>query len=101
MVIVLECDDEGVLNAVPRFVARCPFTFLSGLRLKQPSMEELDDSQYDILRPGVMLSSGKHPEEDYELLNSSGVLLRDSLGYQYMTVAAHGFPGLSFSGKVY
>ena len=105
VVIVLECDDESVLSAVPRPVARSREmgqpAKLSALRLKQPSIEEFDDSQYDILRPGVMLSSGKHPEESYELFTFSGVLVRDSLDYQYMTVAAHGFPGLPFSGKVY
>jgi hypothetical protein len=28
VVIVLECDDESVLSAVPRFVARCPCFYL-------------------------------------------------------------------------
>lgn len=48
-----------------------------------------------------MVSSGRYPEQEYEILTSSGVLVRDNHGYQYMTVAAHGFRGLPFQGKVY
>ncbi|KAB8239614.1 uncharacterized protein BDW43DRAFT_8965 [Aspergillus alliaceus] len=114
IIIILEskADKDEILRAVPRSVAQCNCFYLfesemarprklSALRLKQPSPPEADDSSYDIIRPGVMLSSGKHPEEGWEILTSSGVLVRDHRGFEYMTVAAHGFPGPPFDGKVH
>ncbi|EEQ27769.1 conserved hypothetical protein [Microsporum canis CBS 113480] len=65
---------------------------LSALRLIEPSPETLDTSQYETLRPGVMLSSGKHPTEGWELVTSSGVLIQDRNGHRYLAAASHGFP---------
>lgn len=114
VIIVLEneADEDEILGAVPKSVAQCNCFYLfesemarpvkpSALRLKQASWGQPDDSWYDTMRPGVMLSSGRDPEEGSEILSSSGVLVKDRLGYKYMTVAAHGFPGLPFDGKVH
>ncbi|KAJ5139195.1 uncharacterized protein N7515_004043 [Penicillium bovifimosum] len=114
IIIVLENEDnkDETLGAVPRSVAQCNCFYLfesmmarpsklSALRPKAASVTQIDDSRYDTMRPGVMLSSGKHPEEGWEILTSSGVLVKDPLGHEYITVAAHGFPGFPFDGKVY
>lgn len=114
VIIVLENEHENdkVLQVVPRSVAQCNCFYLfesmmarPGLlpvrRIEQTSFTVVDDSRYETLRPGVVLSSGKHPEDGSEILTSSGVLVRDRLGFDYMTVAAHGFPGLPFDGNVY
>ncbi|KAL4786285.1 hypothetical protein BJX76DRAFT_321934 [Aspergillus varians] len=76
---------------------------LPALRMKAvlPNGEQVDNSQYKIMRPGVMLSSGKHPDGDSESLTSSGVLVKDNLGVECVTVAAHGFLGSPFDEKVY
>ncbi|KAE8389043.1 hypothetical protein BDV23DRAFT_194689 [Aspergillus alliaceus] len=85
IIIVLESEanKDEILRAAPRPVAQS------------------DDSSYEIIRPGVMLSSGKHPEEGWEILTSSGVLVRGHRGFEYMTVTAHGFPGPLFDRKVH
>jgi len=108
LVIVLE-DRETNLNNVPRSVACCPCYYLfedemgrprdfPARRINEPTRDVVDNGQYGILRPGIMLSSGRHPTEDMEVLTSSGVLVKDRLGNQYMTVASHGFP---FGDKVF
>ncbi|KAB8234266.1 uncharacterized protein BDW43DRAFT_318883 [Aspergillus alliaceus] len=86
---VHEANKDEILRAAPRPVAH---------NLPPPVA---DDSSYEIIRPGVMLSSGKHPEEGWEILTSSGVLVRGHHGFEYMTVTAHGFPGSLFDRKVY
>lgn len=114
IIIVLEneVEKDKILQAVPRSVARCKCFYLfesmmarpckpSARRIKQASSTEIDNSWYDILRPGIMLSSGKHPEDGSEFLSSSGVLVKDRLGFEFMTVAAHGFPGHPFDGMVH
>lgn len=60
-------------------------------RIQEPTDNVVDNSQYDILRPGIMLSSGKD-ETGLEVLTSSGVLVNDSLGNQYMTVCVLWLP---------
>ncbi|KAJ5701057.1 hypothetical protein N7488_008605 [Penicillium malachiteum] len=113
IIIVLENEGEKdkTLRAVPKSVAKCNCFYLfesdmgrlrnlSAHGLKEPSIEK-DDSAYQNMRPGVMISSGRHPEEGHEMLTSSGVLVKDRIGNEYMTVAAHGFPGHPYDGNVY
>lgn len=101
VVIVLE-DPDTNMNLVPRSVGRCgcfylhenemhrPRTF-QAFRSKDP-LVQADDTQYEALRPGIMLSSGRSPETNIELLTSSGILVEDAIGNKFMTVASHGFP---------
>lgn len=111
--IAIVLDDEGSktegVSAVPRSVAQCNCFYLfesemarprklTARQIKPVSLAKIDDSQYDTIRPGVMLSSGRHPMGEWEVLTSSGVLVKDHGGSQYMTVAAYGFP---FGGKVH
>ncbi|KAL2823412.1 hypothetical protein BDW59DRAFT_98686 [Aspergillus cavernicola] len=114
VIIVLEDANEDNLSRVPCSVAQCNCFYLfeqemcrprslSALRRQAISVSggQIDNSQYEVMRPGVILSSGKHPEEGIEILTSSGVLIKDNFGAKFMTVAAHGFPGPPFDGQVY
>lgn len=72
---------------------------LAAFRLKEPSPVQRDDSAYDVLKPGVMLSCGHFPGDKEslvppraELLTSSGIRVRDATGNYFVTVAGHGFP---------
>ncbi|OJJ42911.1 hypothetical protein ASPZODRAFT_161911 [Penicilliopsis zonata CBS 506.65] len=96
VVIVLE-DERTDLTKVPKSIACCLCYYLlesemhrprhvSALRRVDIPVEGgIDDSAYCPLRPGVMLGSGG-------MLTSSGVLVKDRLGNQYLTVASHGLP---------
>lgn len=57
-----------------------------------PQGQVFDDSQYDQLRPGIMIVSATGSTQ--ELLTTSGVCLQSpSSSKKYITVASHGFPG--------
>jgi hypothetical protein len=63
-------------------------------RVREPMPGNPDESQYDILRPGLRLASGYDPSHPGAYLRTSaGVLVRDSAGNVFMTAASHGFPG--------
>lgn len=102
VVIVLE-DPETDMNLVPRSVGRCRCFYLHENEMHRPRdlqasrckdpLVQADNTQYEVLRPGIMLSSGRSPvATDFELLMSSGILVEDALGNRFMTVASHGFP---------
>lgn len=60
-------------------------------QIRQPTGGAVDNGQYDVLRPGIMLSSGRIQSQ--ETLTSSGVLIvQDRLYNRYMTAVSHGFP---------
>lgn len=103
-VIVLENEDTD-LTEVPSAIGRCNCFYLfekemgrpklnefPARRIRDPTGDVVDDSKYDILRPGVMLSSARHDTTHLEYRTTSGVLVEDCLGERYMTVASHGFP---------
>jgi hypothetical protein len=109
-VVVLE-DDNTNLKNVPCQFAQCLCFYLfewemhrpdinsySARRIQEPREAVNDDSSYEILRPGIMVSSGWLNESGAELLTTSGTLIRDSTGKVYMTVASDGFPN---DGKVF
>lgn len=108
IVIVIESRHTD-MSHLPQSIARCNCFYLyddemgrplnrSALRQLDPAPGYPDNSKYDTLRPGVMLSSGKHPTEGWELFTSSGVQVQDRNGYRYMTCAAHRFP---YDGRVF
>ncbi|KAJ9483242.1 hypothetical protein VN97_g10173 [Penicillium thymicola] len=110
VIIVLETEPDNVevLQAVPKSIARCQCfylfesemerpTQLSAQRLKQVTPATIDNTQYKVLRPGVVLSSAMN-NQGQEFHTSSGVLVQDTNGHRYMTAASHGFPE---EGKVY
>ncbi|WEW59176.1 hypothetical protein PRK78_004645 [Emydomyces testavorans] len=103
VVVVLE-NDETDLTAVPRAVASCPCYYLfesemgrpkdfPSLHIKKSGVDSIyDDSEYTVLRPGVMLSSGKDELKGHEVLTTAGVFVKDKDGNEYMTVTSHSFP---------
>lgn len=112
IIIVLVSVEHAVLENVPKSVGGCPCFYLEEsdmgrpaelpvLRGSQPDGNAFDTSEYEPLRPGVMVNSGEHPVEGCDFTTSSGVMVRDALGQTYMTIAAHGFPGYPFTNKVY
>ncbi|KAL2783923.1 hypothetical protein BJX66DRAFT_317589, partial [Aspergillus keveii] len=114
VVIVLEHEkNEEILSKVPRSVAQCNCFYIFEEDMGRPTAHsafraraatpngDIDNSEYQHLRPGAIVSSGKNPIDDSELLTSSGILLKNNVGAQVMTVAAHGFPGLPMNGAVY
>lgn len=96
---VITVPDDAKLSNLPGMLARtpCTYKFISDMedppeaafRREQPQGTEWDTSSYNILRPGVMLSSGDglNPER----LTSSGIKVRNNDG-TYITVATNGFP---------
>ncbi|KAJ6190478.1 hypothetical protein N7519_000499 [Penicillium mononematosum] len=106
-IIVLE-NEYTDLTTVPRSIGCCNCYYLFENEVGFPQLAEspargitgpthvtyiVDNSEYGVLRPGVMLSSAT----DHEYL-TAGVLAEDSnSGERYMTVASHGFP----SGRVF
>lgn len=98
--------DGIILSSLPRLLAHTPCSYVfdsevlqpveAAYRLKEPSAIIRDDSAYTDLRPGIMLSSARFegtasiPARG-ELLTTSGVLVKDGEGNQYVTVASHGF----------
>ncbi|KAL3482733.1 hypothetical protein BJX62DRAFT_245593 [Aspergillus germanicus] len=115
MIIVLDdIQSDGILIKVPRSIAKCNCFYLFEEEVGRPPLlpvmrsksastraGEIDDSLYDNLRPGVILSSGKRPEDDSEFFTSSGVLVKNVNGDKLLTVAAHGFPGHPHDCRVY
>ncbi len=64
----------------------------AALRGKQPTSVTWDDTEYQTIRPGGMISCKADNElHDAELLTSSGVLVNDEHGSEFITVANHGF----------
>jgi hypothetical protein len=63
-------------------------------RVTDPTQGNPDNSEYDTLQPGLRVTSDYLPSEpDKFLSTTSGVLVRDRVGNEFMTAAAHGFPG--------
>ncbi|CAG7949342.1 unnamed protein product [Penicillium nalgiovense] len=93
-------------TTVPRSIGSCNCFYLFDKEVRRPTRDQLparrlieptgdvvDNSKYDILRPGVMLSSGTLSTTGPEYLTTSGALVEDSnSGERYMTVDSHGFP---------
>ncbi|KAJ5908481.1 hypothetical protein N7495_001163 [Penicillium taxi] len=63
----------------------------SAKRMRQPDISEPDDSVYESIR------LWPYPEKGWTMETSAGVLLKDHLGHEYMSVASHGFPVWPFS----
>lgn len=60
--------------------------------VKDPTTNIMDNAEYDILRPGVMASSGMDSRLSGELLTSTRVMVKDTSGKRFITIASHGFP---------
>ncbi|CAG8082757.1 unnamed protein product [Penicillium salamii] len=115
-IIVLEKEDTIIDNA-PSNIGHCHCFYQFEKDMERPNMEILplsqirertkslstignvfDTSEYDELRPGVMLSSGNSTADRSGLFTTSGVLVEGSFGERFMTVASQGFPS---EGRVF
>lgn len=115
--IVLE-DQVDLMSTrikLPGKIARCPVSYLNNQQLHRPLWADLqaerqvepqpasgvvDDTIYDILRPGVLISSKILKEDGHPEIFSttSGVLVQNRFGTRFMTAASH---GISDDGKIW
>lgn len=66
---------------------------LQARRRTDPAPGIADERQYDILQPGLRVSSSYLRSDSSEFhMTTSGVLVKDNLGNEFMTIASHGFP---------
>jgi hypothetical protein len=79
------------------YQSEIPEQLEAAFRQKTPITTIRDDTSYNTLRPGVMVSSGRFlgdastPPRS-ELYTTAGVLVKGKNGNKFMTVASHGFP---------
>ncbi|KAI0536929.1 hypothetical protein GGR58DRAFT_527884 [Xylaria digitata] len=107
--IILEdhVDISSLRITLPGKIARCPVGYLTNHELHRPLWVDLpakrqvepqpingviDKTAYDILRPGVLISSKVLKEHGHPAVFSttSGVLVRNNSGNHFMTAASHG-----------
>ncbi|MCJ1260733.1 hypothetical protein MMC22_000595 [Lobaria immixta] len=91
--------NETTIESLPRFVAQAPCFYKhvsevqhikeAAFRDTEPNNTVWDQSKYEILQPGLMLGSGGAHNE---LLTTSGIVVKDRYGYEYLTLGSHGFP---------
>lgn len=96
---VITVPDGTDLLSLPTIIAQSPcyYKFASqaenleeaACRNTESAGTTWDHSQYSMVQPGIMLGSGG---ELNELLTTSGIIVKDNDGHNYLTVASHGFP---------
>ncbi|KAI2625170.1 hypothetical protein GGS21DRAFT_531585 [Xylaria nigripes] len=108
MYIALEnhVDISSVRLWLPGEIANCPVGYIHDSELQRPQWgvrpvtngtthpfqrTVSDDTPYEILRPGVMICSQKPLENEHpaHFGTTSGILVQNHYGHQFMTVAAH------------
>ncbi|RYP62873.1 hypothetical protein DL769_007132 [Monosporascus sp. CRB-8-3] len=97
----------AIRGSLPGRIANCPVGYLNNNELHrplwadlpakrqvepQPKMGIIDSTAYDILRPGVMICSKLLKENSHPAVFSttSGVLVQNAAGDNFMTGASHG-----------
>ncbi|KAI1858594.1 hypothetical protein JX265_010687 [Neoarthrinium moseri] len=107
VVVADHADINSLRPLLPGKIAGCPAGYLRDHELHRPPWTDrkpkrpiapqpvsgvVDRTAYDTLRPGVMISSSKLVEHGHpsELSTSSGVLVKDHHGNQFMTATSHG-----------
>ncbi|KAI0905783.1 hypothetical protein F4823DRAFT_117118 [Ustulina deusta] len=107
--IVLDdhADISSLRNTLPGKIACCPVGYLTNRELHRPLWADLptkrqvepqpisgviDNTAYDILRPGVLISSKMLKEHEHPAVFSttSGILVQNNSGNCFMTAASHG-----------
>jgi hypothetical protein len=99
--------DDSDASDLPSRLCRSACTYLYQSELPEPQEAAFrqisptttirDDSTYDILRPGIMISSGQSSGDESvpprpELFTTAGVLVKDRDGNEFVAVASRGFP---------
>jgi hypothetical protein len=107
--LVLEdyADISSLRITLPGRIARCPVGYLTNHELHRPLWVELpaqrqvepqpisgvvDDTTYDILRPGALISSKILTEHGHPAVfsSTSGILVQNNSGNCFMTASSHG-----------
>ncbi|MCJ1343623.1 hypothetical protein MMC31_001819 [Peltigera leucophlebia] len=96
---IVTIPDGVEFSSLPYLLAKtlCHFKYASeteehigpAFRNTEPAGTVWDQTLYQILQPGIMLSSGRGLNE---LLTTSGIVVEDNNGYRYLTLASPGFP---------
>ncbi|RYO96512.1 hypothetical protein DL764_007458 [Monosporascus ibericus] len=101
----------AIRGSLPGRISNCPVGYLNNKELHrplwadlparpqvepQPKIDIIDNTAYDILRPGVMICSKLLKEHSHPAVFSttSGVLVQNSEGGSFMTGASHGIGDL-------
>lgn len=97
--IVTIPDGVKSLLSLPYLLAKTPCHFKyatdtaehkeAAFRNIEPVGKVWDQTSYQTLRPGIMLSSGGIPNE---LLTTPGIIVEDDYGHKYLTIVSYGFP---------
>ncbi|KAI0865618.1 hypothetical protein F4860DRAFT_500283 [Xylaria cubensis] len=106
--VVLEdhADISSLRITLPGKIARCPVGYLTNRELRRPSWADLpekrqvdpqptsgviDNTAYDILRPGVLISSKTLKDHGHPAVfsSTSGTLVQNNSGNCFMTAASH------------
>ncbi|KXJ97464.1 hypothetical protein Micbo1qcDRAFT_211729 [Microdochium bolleyi] len=105
VVVADDVDLHAVRPLLPSMVARMYTSYLKDKDLGRPSSGSgqamratvpdaakgrIDDTVYDVLRPGVLVSSFVDSEHESHRLMSAGVLVQSHTGDKFMTTASHG-----------
>jgi hypothetical protein len=101
-------DDVNITTAwpqLPLWIAQCWTTYLHEKDLQRPDGQKarravspdplqgvVDNTPYDVLRPGVLVSGEvqQGAGERVVLSTTTGVLVKDALGNEFMTCSSHG-----------
>ena len=101
--IVLE-DQDTDMTKLPRMAAAMACMYMFEHEMHRPAASQalprindaghgvaVDDSNYNVLQPGVKICSDFLPHSQASLSTTLGACVRDQDGNHYITVAAHGF----------
>lgn len=108
-IVVADNVDIGkIIDRLPGRIAKCSAGYLNHKELNrpwwcdfpwerdidepQPTIGPVDDAAYDMLRPGVMISSIEDQDHSAPVVlnTTAGVLVQDASGAKFMTAATHG-----------
>ncbi|KAI9756606.1 MAG: hypothetical protein M4579_003784 [Chaenotheca gracillima] len=102
--IEVQSPPDFSVSSLPGVVGKSPIFYKTpsrkvpidaALRQKVPDGVCCDDSNYGKqLRPGVLLNNGGDDENLPSLSTAAGLPVKSKTGQRYVTVGAHGFPGL-------
>lgn len=105
--VIVILDKQGIdITKLPSRIARvrCHYYYsdewgnklaeFQARRSSDPAPGSPDDSEYNILQPGIRIASGPFPGHVGQFLSTTaGILIQDENNTEFLTVAAHGFPG--------
>lgn len=97
-----DVDIPSICSKLPGNIARCWARYLNERDLHRPKGRQasreilpdpqgtVDDTPYETLRPGVLISSPVSDDHNESLVTTSGVMVQNIAGDRFMTAASHG-----------